>query len=406
MNKKAFTLIEVLVVLVIVSILIVLSIPSISDMLEKSKQKSKEEVINMVKNAAEMYAVDYNIGLAEPILISELCKSYLDCPVNNPTNNERINGYLYGKIDTANSNSIVYELVLYLDPDVEEPASYLYDAIVSTVGTKDINTNKYAGNGLYKWGNKYIYRGGITKSNGAGLQTSNGYLTDTNSGTEVSNYVVVPWDTSNINCTLSTNSCYRIIGINEDGSINIIRDKKLTTPLASPFIDNLYGVNGYENTVLKSYKLMLKKIDACLNRTNSVIGLNNAAYESSNIVKDSCDIQGKSGASPIYPLKDKYIRSLYPEEYLNASTESTCNLSLVNGYQCRNQNYIYNGQDTRLLNVSSSNPSLFFGLSKSGNLYTFSENPIYGVRPVVTLIKNVIITSGNGTQNNPFVIAN
>lgn len=406
MNKKAFTLIEVLVVLIIVSVLVVISIPSITEMLEKSKQKSKEEVITMVKNAAEMYALDYKVGLAEPIFISDLCKSYLSCPISNPTNSQRINGYLYGKVDTNNSNAIVYELVLNSNPDHEVLVSYLYNLIVATVGTKNINTNKYAGNGLYKWDNKYIYRGGITKTNSSGLQTSNGYSSDINSGSEVNNYIVVPWDLSDTNCFSATSSCYRIMGINEDGTINIIRDKNISDTLESPFEDNLYSTSGYEKSVLGSYKLMLEKRNTCINKVNTVVGVNNSSYASSMYVKDSCNIQGKGGVTPVYPLKDKYVRTLYPEEYLNASTEPTCDLSSTNGYQCRNQNYLYNSSSSRTIITSSSNPSLFFGISISGNVYTFSENPAYALRPVVTLIKNIIVTSGNGTQNNPYIIAN
>ncbi len=404
MNKKAFTLIEVLVVLVIVSIIVVISIPSITDMLDKSKQKSKEEVVSMIKTAAEMYALDFDIGLSEPIYISELCKNYLKCPVNNPINDEEVNGYLYGRIDTSNNNAVVYELIIYSDPDVPQPAIQLDTTILATVGAKDVNVNKYAGNGLYKWGNEYIYRGGITKSNVSGLQTSNGYLTDTNSGTNVNNYIVVPWDRGNTNCTLTTNTCYRIVSINSDGSINIVRDRKLTTPLLTPFIDTLYGTTGYEELVIKSYKSMLEKMDVCMNQLGTVIGVNNPTYLTSNFVKDTCDIVSKAGVLPVYPLKSKYIRTLYAEEYLNVSTEATCTQNAQ--YQCRNQNYLYNGEDSRLINVASSNPALNYYVSISGNIGTSVDNAAFRIRPLVTLRKNIIITGGNGAQNNPYVIAN
>jgi prepilin-type N-terminal cleavage/methylation domain-containing protein len=145
MKKNAFTLIEILAVLIIISILVILSIPSLSDMLEKSKEKSKREVIEMVKTAAEMYAIDYKIGLAEPIYITDLCKNYIKCPIKDPITDQPITGYLYSRIDKNNSYSRVFEL------KTGTPI-ILNDSILSTVGGKDISINKYSGNGLYKWG--------------------------------------------------------------------------------------------------------------------------------------------------------------------------------------------------------------------------------------------------------------
>lgn len=437
MNKKGFTLIEVLVVLVMVSILVILSIPSISDMLEKSKQKAKEEVVNMVRSAAEMYASDYDIGLAEPIEIDTLCKNYLKCPIKDPITDLPITGYVYSRIDKTNNNTKVFELV------TGTPVK-LYDSIFSTYVGNDVDVNKYAGNALYKWNDKYIYRGGITKSNVAGLATQDGYLTDTNSGSETNNYVIVPWDTSVVNCSLSTNSCYRIISINEDNSITIVRDRTSissafdtvhntsasiyysqpatnygyadlleNTPLpiysgeyrpTSIMFNSLYGTSGYEKTTLLSYSKMLEKMDVCLNKYDTIIGINRADYATSTYVKDSCDVQSKTGVKSVYPLKGKYIRLLYPDEYLNSSTEPTCTIS--SNYQCRNQNYLYTNQSTLSLSTHNTYSWVTMGPNIRGNILTSTANTSYGLRPVVTLRENVIITSGTGTQANPYVIAN
>ncbi len=439
MNKKGFTLIEILVVLVLVSIIVVISIPSISDLLDSSKEQSKEEVINMVTTAAEIYASDYEIGLAEPMLLTTLCKNYLKCPIKDPITENPIQGYVYSKIDTANNDALIYKLV-----NTASSPTYLRNTLLATVAGKDISINKYAGNGLYKWNNMYIFRGGITKTNPVGLATSDGYLTDTNSGTQPNNYLIVPWDRSDTNCASSTNSCYRIVSINDDETITIVRDRSAfssvfdnvhNTPASiyygqpttnygySDLLENsplpahsseyrqfsfmynrLFGDTGYEKTNILTYSKMLEKIDICLNKYETIIGLNRADYATSSYVKDSCDVIGKTGGKPVYPLKDKYIRLLYPEEYLNSSTESTC--TARGQYQCRNQNYIYTNQSTRTLTATGTYSWVNHGLSVSGTIYNVAASSSLGVRPVVTLRKNVIITGGTGSQANPYVIAN
>jgi len=345
MNKRGFTLIEVLVVLVMVSILVILSIPSISDMLDKSKQKSKEEVLNMVKSAAEMYASDYDIGLAEPIDIATLCKNYLKCPIKDPITDLPITGYVYSRIDKTNDNTRVFELM------AGTPVQ-LSTTIISTVGGKDIAVNKYVGNGLYKWGNKYIYRGGLTKTNPAGLTTVD-YQNDTDSGSQVSNYIQVPWETYAVGetCSTPTNKCYRIISINEDGSMNIIRDKgesnqlfddvhntAASTNYSQPGINYgynsllenvptkgypaeyrkyskmylaVYGDTGYEKTTLKSYKTLLEEINVCLNSIARFKGMNAADYATTTNVTDTCNINGKPSTNSVYPLKQRLVRSMY-----------------------------------------------------------------------------------------------
>ncbi len=439
MNKKGFTLIEILSVLVIVSILVVISIPSISDILEKSKQRSKEEVLETVKSAAEMYAIDYKIGLAEPILITELCKNYLKCPIKDPITDEDITGYLYSRIDKTSNNSKVFEL------KSGSPIS-LNNTILNTVNGKDISVNKYAGNGLYKWGDKYIYRGGFTKSNTAGLSTADGYLTDTTSGTDVNNFIKVPWEDYNSGetCNTTTNKCYRIMGINKDGSINIIRDKAAFKQVfddihnteASNYYSNssidygyssllenqplsqysseyrkeskmfvrLFKSGGYEETTLRSYKTLLEPIDICLNMYGTVGGINLANYEETNYITDSCNVFGKANVKSVFPLKSRFMRLFYSEEYLNSSTESSC--TSYGQYQCRSQNYIYNDDSMISLNSDFRFSWIVRSMSVRGHLTGSSAYGNHSVRPVMTLKKDVIITSGNGTSNNPYIIAN
>ena len=56
MNNKGFTLIELLAVLVILVVIMSIAISSITSSVERSKAKQREQVINIVKAQAELYA--------------------------------------------------------------------------------------------------------------------------------------------------------------------------------------------------------------------------------------------------------------------------------------------------------------------------------------------------------------
>lgn len=58
MNRKGFTLIELVAVLAILSIIMTIAIPSISSSLERSKVKQKEQKIKVIESMAEIYISD------------------------------------------------------------------------------------------------------------------------------------------------------------------------------------------------------------------------------------------------------------------------------------------------------------------------------------------------------------
>ena len=66
MNRKGFTLVELLVVIIILLAIMVIALPSISGTLDKSKTKDKERAKELIESAALMYAND-NIHLIATI---------------------------------------------------------------------------------------------------------------------------------------------------------------------------------------------------------------------------------------------------------------------------------------------------------------------------------------------------
>jgi len=55
LNKKGFTLVELLVVLVILVVIMSIAIPSITSSLERSKEKQREATIKLIVSAGELY---------------------------------------------------------------------------------------------------------------------------------------------------------------------------------------------------------------------------------------------------------------------------------------------------------------------------------------------------------------
>ena len=102
-NNKAFTLVELLAVLVVLSIIMVLAISSFSSSLEKTKEEKLVDKINMVKSFAEIYVTDYKNEIYNKIVEQR-------CFISVESLNDR--GYLNNKIyKDVNTGYIIYDKV-------------------------------------------------------------------------------------------------------------------------------------------------------------------------------------------------------------------------------------------------------------------------------------------------------
>lgn len=59
LNKKGFTLVELLAVLVILVVIMTIAIPSVASSIERSKNKQKNAKIELIESAAEIYLDRY-----------------------------------------------------------------------------------------------------------------------------------------------------------------------------------------------------------------------------------------------------------------------------------------------------------------------------------------------------------
>ena len=109
MNKKGFTLVELLAVIVILGIIATITIFSVSDILTDSKNSLSQTQIKKVEESAKVYYLKEGMSNNDNcVSISELIsKGYIESKeVKDPKTKEEINGYV--KI-TYESNHYIYK---------------------------------------------------------------------------------------------------------------------------------------------------------------------------------------------------------------------------------------------------------------------------------------------------------
>ena len=97
MNKKGFTLIEVIMVIAIITILSLILIPNVMVLINENKKRSCEKMIDNIESAAKMYVNQnkYELGFdcnkTKGIKLKTLVDAgYLGGELVNPINKEKI----------------------------------------------------------------------------------------------------------------------------------------------------------------------------------------------------------------------------------------------------------------------------------------------------------------------------
>lgn len=75
LNRKGFTLIELMAVIAILVIIMGIALPNITSSIERSKEKQKEQKIKLIKSSAELYFDRHNNS--NKVMISDLIKDGL-----------------------------------------------------------------------------------------------------------------------------------------------------------------------------------------------------------------------------------------------------------------------------------------------------------------------------------------
>ena len=426
-KKNAFTLIELLAVIVILAVILVIAIPRILDVIETSKKDSFKNAVQLIADSAEKKKVsDKLLGKDEEITCKDVAKindeDYASC------------------IITFDSDGIA---------KVSITGKGKFDGLKITNGTKENAEVKEITKPTYGMkATEYITN--LLEYDGEGLKKDN--TPDQNIryyGSNPNNYVSF------------NNELWRIIGVFGD-NVKLIRKNSLgdlSWDSSDSTINSGYGINqwgeskdanGNEyagadlqvylnkryyggDTTVTCYNGQSNETKTCPTNTLDEVAKslidnhiwNTGAVEPAKksdtlaFYKDERGTKGKicsSGNNCNDAVTRKttwtgYVALPYVTDWAYASSESVCETNMQkqdssNAYICKNNNWMQRIAWAWYLSPRAYGSSANDAWPVSGDggpLHTFAATS-GAVVPSIYLKSNVLIESGNGTSSNPYIL--
>ena len=433
-KKNAFTLIELLAVIVILAVILVIAIPRILDVIETSKKDSFKNSAQLIADSAEKKKVsDKLLGKDEEITCKDVAKindeDYASCKI------------------TFDSDGIA---------KVSITGKGKFDGLKITNGTKENAEVKEITKPTY--GMKAVeYITNLLEYDGEGLKIDN--TPDQNIryyGANPNNYVRF------------NNELWRIIGVFGNNVKLVRKDSlgELSWNSSEESINYGWGINQwgestytdgstYEGADLMLYlnKMYYKgETVTCYNGENNRTttcptgSLNEESktlidnhtwntgainwddvYDSTTKTLDTVEfykaergsVNGKICSSG-NQCNDTIIRTTewtgyiglpYITDWAYASSESVCETNMrkkdsSNAYICKNNNWMQRSDNTWYLSPVAHSIGAFnaWRVHGGGEVDIRNASYDYGVAPAIYLKSNVLIESGNGTSGNPYIL--
>ncbi len=202
---------------------------------------------------------------------------------------------------------------------------------------------------------------------------------------------------------------WRIVKVNSDKTMMLITDEPVG--IAYPYddrynqsIDYEYGINSFETSrVREALQTMYNELDSSdvstyilseKDKTHIIdydictgkIGENDTVHNNSK--ECSQRISGKVGLLTV-------------SDYMNASADVNCNK--VTSSSCQNYNYLATAGPFWLVTPSTGNTYTSFKVH-GGSIVTAPTHQYNKIRPVITIASSTLITGGDGSESNPYVI--
>lgn len=335
----------------------------------KGKKYSYEEIEQLfVQKTKQVYGKSSNLpslNQKAEVSMNDLISKGIVKSMSEYTQDETTS--CSAKVTIYNNNGY-YLYVPNIDCGEKYKSYTLYNALI-----KDSLTE--SGNGLYKVDNEYIFK-----------------------GDKVNNYV-------NLGGTL-----YRVISINDDGTIRIIEDKRSSSHV-TPWDDRYNagedgrhkGINNYYANGLSSRlrdKIMdiyngdtySDEIKAYFVSKESCIGKRSInEIENSGIYE--CSIKSEA-----YPIS---VIALY--EYFRASLDTNC--TGIENESCTNYNY-FNESLNNFWTITADKDSSYQAYKLlAGSIKLQDASNTTGINIVTTLTNDILINNdGDGSVANPYVV--
>ena len=416
-KKNAFTLIELLAVIVILAVILVIAIPRILDVIETSKKDSFKNSAQLIADNAEKKKVsDKLLGKDEEITCKDVAKindeDYASC------------------IITFDSDGIA---------KVSITGKGKFDGLKITNGTKENAEVKEITKPTYGMkATEYITN--LLEYDGEGLKKDN--TPDQNIryyGSNPNNYVRF------------NNELWRIIGV-FGNNVKLVRSEKLgylSWDSSEESINEGRGVNEWSTSALKNYLNTMyyggttvtcfgdwkNTTTTCptntLDETSKALIDNHtwntgaiehnirtdtlAFYkdERGNVTGKICN--GGAGCNDTVERTTEwpgYIGLPYATDYAYASGESICETNMVkqdsnNVYICKNDNWMFKPNTwywTMSPYADASVARNVWGVVSVGYVNDYYAANGGAVFPAIYLKSNILIESGNGSTSDPYVL--
>ena len=424
-KKNAFTLIELLAVIVILAVILVIAIPRILDVIETSKKDSFKNAAQLIADSAEKKKVsDKLLGKDEEITCKDVAKindeDYASC------------------IISFDSDGIA---------KVSITGKGKFDGLKITNGTKENAEVKEITKPTYGMkATEYITN--LLEYDGEGLKIDN--TSDQNIryyGSNPDNYVSF------------NNELWRIIGVFGD-NVKLVRSESLGSLLwdtSESSVNGGYGVNEWSQADLQVYLNKMyyggttvtcyggsnntttcptNKLDdasktlidnhlwntGAIDETDTTIvnqetfALNTVPFynaERGNVTGKICNGGGRCNDTVERATTwTGYIGLPYATDYAYASSESICETNMQkqdssNAYICKNNNWMFKPNTwywTMSPRARASDASLVWIVRVDGLTGDSPASFANAVFPAIYLKSDILIESGTGTSSDPYIL--
>ena len=416
-KKNAFTLIELLAVIVILAVILVIAIPRILDVIETSKKDSFKNSAQLIADSAEKKKVsDKLLGKDEEITCKDVAK----------INDEDYASCIITFDNEGNAN-------------VSITGKGKFKGLKITNGTKENAEVKEITKPTY--GMKAVeYITNLLEYDGEGLKIDN--TSDANIryyGSDPNNYVRF------------NNELWRIIGV-FGNNVKLVRSEKLgylSWDSSEESINEGRGVNEWSTSALKNYLNTMyyggtsvtcfgdwkNTTTTCptntLDETSKALIDNhtwNTGAIEHNIRTDTLafykdergNVTGKicNGGASCNDTVERttewpgYIGLPYATDYAYASGESICETNMVkkdsnNVYICKNDNWMFKPNTwywTISPDASSGSSRSVWFVFGNGCADVHNASLAHAVFPAIYLKSNILIESGTGSTSDPYVL--
>ena len=416
-KKNAFTLIELLAVIVILAVILVIAIPRILDVIETSKKDSFKNSAQLIADSAEKKKVsDKLLGKDEEITCKDVAKindeDYASCTISfDSEGNAKVSITGKGKFDGLKITNGTKE-----NAEVKEITKPTYGMKATEYIT---NLLEYDGEGLK-----------IDNTSDANIR----YY-----GSNPNNYVRF------------NNELWRIIGV-FGNNVKLVRKDSLGSlswDSSESSVNNGFGVNEWSQSALKNYLNTMyyggtsvtcfgdwkNTTTTCptntLDETSKALIDNHtwntgaiehnirtdtlAFYkdERGNVTGKICN--GGAGCNDTVERTTEwpgYIGLPYATDYAYASGESICETNMVkkdsnNVYICKNDNWMFKPNTwywTISPDASSGSSRSVWFVFGNGCADVHNASLAHAVFPAIYLKSNILIESGNGSTSDPYVL--